>query len=474
MAENKVWERLLHHKAKVVKAVFLAFARQIPIIGNLVQAFQEVEKELDLRSIDDKMVMLARGIQIDENTARRIEESDASVLSEALGDGVQAVPHPQRAALEQLAAQVMSTQNRDDRKALVARASDNAMGWIAEVMTHTRSSFRRSLHERSGQEKLYLPGEVIAERFQVVELAGWGGMGTVYKVQDQLLGEWRAIKTIAEKLNADDKFRKRFLSEVKIATRLAHTNIVRVYDVGIGNGLLFLSMEWIEGRSLRQLLCQQGALEWAKAQELLTAVADAVSFAHNQGILHLDIKPENIVIGEQGVVKLVDFGLAQALGRDNLVQLSARAGTYGYMAPEQYEGGGLSTASDIFALGVLAYEMVTGQMPLGVFESPDRVAAGLPANAAQAIMAALHRNPAERPQSVADWRRGWLDAGGQVAPRRFLWLRAFSGLLLGGLIGMAIGFGERNPGLMLATTSVGAFVGLLIAGMRKSNGPRNG
>jgi tRNA A-37 threonylcarbamoyl transferase component Bud32 len=465
MAENKFWERLLRHKAKVVKAVLLAFARQLPVIGNVVEAFREVEKELDLRSIDNKMVLLARGIKLDENTARRIEEADETSLSEALAEGVQAVPHPQRAALEQLAGQLAKTQNHEERRELVARASDSAMTWMAEVVTQTRSSFRRSLHERRSQERLFKPGELIAERFQVLELAGWGGMGTVYKVQDQLLGEWRAIKTIAENLNSEEKFRKRFLGEVKIATRLAHPNIVRVYDVGISNGLLFLSMEWIEGQSLRQMLCEQGVLAWTRVHNILLATGEAVSFAHNQGILHLDIKPENIVIAEDGTVKLVDFGLAQALDRDNFVQLSARAGTYGYMAPEQYEGGGLSTASDIFALGVLAYEMVSGQIPLGVFESPSRMCGDIPPRATQAIMASLQRNPAERPQSVEEWRLGWLESPGKTKSRGFAWSRALFGLVTGGILGLLIGFSERNPGLMLATTAVGAFLGLIVASL---------
>ncbi len=219
------------------------------------------------------------------------------------------------------------------------------------------------------------PGTLIAGRYEVLSLLGSGGMGQVYRVVDrELHGETVALKLLHPQLSQDPSIFERFRNEVALARSLAHPNIVRTFDLGKApEGYYYLTMEYVEGKSLKEFIEQSGALPVQKASQILLQILDAVSYAHEKGIIHRDLKPANVIYFESGEVKLVDFGTARLLkSKLELTPTGHIIGTPYYMSPEQIRGEEVDVRTDLYALGIIGYELAMGKRP---FESDNYIAA---------------------------------------------------------------------------------------------------
>src|SRR5687767_3472088 len=205
----------------------------------------------------------------------------------------------------------------------------------------------------------FVPGQMFAGRYRVVGLLGRGGMGEVYRADDLKLGQPVALKFLPRDVAHDADRLERFLTEVRLSLRVTHPNVCRVFDIGQLDERHFLSMEFVDGEDLASLLRRIGRLPEDKAVEIARQLCAGLAAAHDEGVLHRDLKPANIMIDGRGRAKITDFGLAGATagisGRD------ARAGTPQYMAPEQVAGRELSERTDLYALGLVLYEIFTGK-----------------------------------------------------------------------------------------------------------------
>jgi eukaryotic-like serine/threonine-protein kinase len=200
-------------------------------------------------------------------------------------------------------------------------------------------------------------------RYHVLERIAAGGMGEVYRAQDAVLAREVAIKVLHRSLASDQGFVERFRREARAAATLNHPNIVAVYDWGAVDGIYYMVMEYVQGRSVRELLNADGRLAPAQAAEILRQTLAALEHAHARGIVHRDLKPENILITNDGVVKLTDLGLARAFADAKNTRAGAVTGTVQYLAPEQIRGEPADPRSDLYSLGIVAYELLTGDLP---------------------------------------------------------------------------------------------------------------
>lgn len=209
-------------------------------------------------------------------------------------------------------------------------------------------------------------GDVVLDRFEVLDLLGVGGMGVVYRARDRELGEPVALKMLRPELLSDQETRERFKTEIRLARRISHRNVVRTHDLGEFDGRYFVTMEMVEGVTLRELIDSKGALDEAACISIATQLARALDVAHAEGILHRDIKPQNVLLDSSGTAKVMDFGIARlADGSPGLTQTGVVLGTPAYMAPEQLLGEPLDARADLYSLGVLTYETLTGRTPFG-------------------------------------------------------------------------------------------------------------
>ena len=208
-----------------------------------------------------------------------------------------------------------------------------------------------------------LIGKVINERYELLEVVGSGGMATVYKAQDRLLNRFVSVKILKESLKYDSEITDKFSTEAKAAASLSHNNIVSVYDVGTSDGLNYIVMEFIDGETLKEYINRNKPIKWQTACEITIQIANALTAAHENGIIHRDIKPHNILITKDGTAKVADFGIAKAVSSDTVVAGGSALGSVHYISPEQARGGFVDTASDLYSLGVVLYEMLTGSLP---------------------------------------------------------------------------------------------------------------
>ena len=205
----------------------------------------------------------------------------------------------------------------------------------------------------------FTPGQILAERYRVVALAGRGGMGEVYRAEDLRLGQIVAMKFLPEKLSQDAAALSRFHAEVRNARQVSHPNVCRVFDIGEADGVLFLTMEYVDGEDLASVVRRIGRLSPDKATEIARQVCAGLAAAHERGVIHRDLKPANVMLDGTGKIRITDFGLAGIAA--DMHGEDARAGTPAYMAPEQLAGKEVTTKSDIYSLGLILYEILTGK-----------------------------------------------------------------------------------------------------------------
>lgn len=206
-------------------------------------------------------------------------------------------------------------------------------------------------------------GYKISDRYQIIKTIGEGGMANVYLAQDTILNRYVAVKVLRGDLADDEKFVRRFQREALSASKLSHPNIVEMYDVGEDNGNYYIVMEYIDGKTLKNLVKKRGALTLPEVIDIMTQLTSAIMCAHDSYIIHRDIKPQNVLILEDGRVKITDFGIAMALNSNELTQTNSVMGSVHYLPPEQANGSGSTIKSDIYSLGILMYELLTGKLP---------------------------------------------------------------------------------------------------------------
>ena len=264
-----------------------------------------------------------------------------------------------------------------------------------------------------------LEGSVIGNRYKILEKIGNGGMATVYKALDQILNRYVAVKVLREEFTTDEEFIKRFNTEAQSAARLTHPNIVSVYDVGQENNVYYIVMELIQGKTLKQIIEEDGFLSWKWAVNIAIQIASALEMAHKNKIIHRDIKPHNIMITEDGVAKVTDFGIAKAVSNSTITAFGTTLGSVHYFSPEHARGGYTDSKSDLYSLGVVMYEMVTGKVPFDADTpvsvalkhmqeapiEPIKINKNIPYAVNQIIMKAMKKDPNERYQNATEMIR---------------------------------------------------------------------
>ncbi len=206
-------------------------------------------------------------------------------------------------------------------------------------------------------------GQKINDRYEIIKTLGEGGMANVYLAKDVILDRNVAIKILRGDLAGDEKFVRRFQREALSASSLSHPNIVEMYDVGEDNGTYYIVMEYVPGMTLKQLIKKRGSLSLSEAIDIMLQITDGITDAHDSYIIHRDLKPQNILVKENGEIKITDFGIAMALNSTQLTQTNSVMGSVHYLPPEQASGKGATIKSDIYSMGILFYELLTGKLP---------------------------------------------------------------------------------------------------------------
>ena len=255
--------------------------------------------------------------------------------------------------------------------------------------------------------------ELLADRYRLDEQIAVGGMGQVWRATDTVLDRTVAVKTLKPEYVGDDEFRERFRAEARAAGGLSHPGIASVYDFGESPDGAWLVMELVDGEPLSTLLRRERTLPADRVLDVVAQTARALQAAHDGGVVHRDVKPGNLLVTPDGVVKVTDFGIASAAGAVPLTRTGQVVGTASYVSPEQARGAGAGPRSDLYSLGVVAYEALAGVRPFPgdhpvavvlahLQEPPPALPAGVPAPVAALVMALLAKDPADRPLSAAE------------------------------------------------------------------------
>ena len=261
-----------------------------------------------------------------------------------------------------------------------------------------------------------LEGKLLDNRYEIIEKIGSGGMATVYKAKCLVLKRYVAVKVLRDEFTTDEEFIKRFNVEAQAVASLTHPNIVSVYDVGHEGNLYYIVMELVKGKTLKEIIVEEGALGWKWSVKIAMQIASALETAHRNNIIHRDIKPHNIIITEEGVAKVTDFGIAKAVSNSTITAFGTTIGSVHYFSPEHARGGFTDARSDLYSLGVVMYEMITGKVP---FDSdtpvsvalkhmqedpiePIKIKPELPQSVNDIIMKAMRKDANERYQSATE------------------------------------------------------------------------
>jgi CheY-like chemotaxis protein/tRNA A-37 threonylcarbamoyl transferase component Bud32 len=258
-------------------------------------------------------------------------------------------------------------------------------------------------------------GQRFAGRYEVLGTIGQGGMGMVYRAKDLELEEEVAIKTLRPELVADETVLERFKTEIRLARRISHRNVVRIHDFGESAGVDFLTMEYVEGITVRELIDERGRLEISSTLALARQLASSLEVAHEQGVIHRDIKPQNLLVDGEGVLKVMDFGIARLTERSSgLTEVGLVVGTPSYMSPEQMLAEDIDARSDLYAAGVVLYECLTGRLPFDALtpvamiakvlsqtpEAPNTIQSDVPPALSSLVMQLLAKDKNERVQTA--------------------------------------------------------------------------
>ena len=261
-----------------------------------------------------------------------------------------------------------------------------------------------------------LIGKVLRDRYEIEELIGSGGMARVYKAKCRQLNRYVAIKVLREELKDDKEFVDKFKTEALSAASLTHPNIVSVFDSGEDEGIYYFVMEYVEGYTLKQYISRRGALEWREACNITIGICNAIEQAHKNNIVHRDIKPHNIMLNVDGVVKVTDFGIAKAVSSSTIVRGGNIIGSVHYFSPEQARGASSTFKSDIYSIGIVLYELLTGRVPFDANDpfnvakmqveqnpiEPKRLNENIPRSVNAVVLRALAKKPEERYNSVTE------------------------------------------------------------------------
>ena len=285
---------------------------------------------------------------------------------------------------------------------------------------------------------VFQPDQVVSGRYRVLRKIGGGGMADVYLCEDLTLGRRVALKVLLQRFLDDPKFVERFRREAKAAAGLNHPNLVSIYDWGEVDGTYFIVMEYVEGETLKDLVRRQGRLGGNEAVRISLQLLAALEFAHRTGIVHRDIKPQNVMLDRDGNVKVMDFGIARA-GDSGMTEVGSILGTAQYLAPEQARGQRVDERSDLYSVGIVLYEMLTGTVPFKgdsavtvalkhvneMAAEPAQLVPGMPYALNQIVLKAIAKDPGPalpdrravrpRPALRAGRRAG---GGGRLRPRR--------------------------------------------------------
>ena len=264
---------------------------------------------------------------------------------------------------------------------------------------------------------MILEGKILGNRYEIIEKVGNGGMATVYRAEDKVLKRNVAVKVLKDEFTTDEEFIKRFEIEAQSAARLTHPNIVSIYDVGSEDNLYYIVMELIRGKTLKEIIVEErGPLPWKWSVNVAIQIASALEMAHKNNIIHRDIKPHNIIITEDGIAKVTDFGIAKAVSNSTITAFGTTIGSVHYFSPEHARGGFTDAKSDLYSLGVVMYEMVTGRVPFDADtpvsvalkhmqeepEEPIELNPNLPSAVNRIIMKALKKDTTLRYQTATE------------------------------------------------------------------------
>ena len=376
-------------------APFAALRRWIVAAGVAALALAFALSYLTARSIARPVLALA-------DATRRVADGDYSAPPEVqTGDEIGALAESVRTMLIELR----------EKEALVALLRDPA---------RTGSLTPRSaavVQEEAVGAGIFTPGRVVLNRFEISGVLGSGGAGIVYKALDRELGEVVALKTMRpDAIDGEPNALERFRSEIRLARRISHRNVVRTYDIGEAGGVHFISMEYVTGTSLRDLIDREGRLPVPATFSIARQLCRALEVAHEEGIVHRDIKPQNLLLQPDGTLKVMDFGIARHVRRNTaLTEVGMVVGTPDYMAPEQLMGEAVDGRADLYATGVVLYECLTGTLPFAadsplamiglklnaVVVPPHERATGIPVRLSELVSRLLARDPSARPSSAA-------------------------------------------------------------------------
>ncbi len=305
-----------------------------------------------------------------------------------------------------------------DAMADQVRARENRLRDQVDALRREIEEAKQKKREAVPREMANLPsGELFAGRYEILEEVGRGGMGMVYRAFDRDLGEQVAVKTLRSELLVDPNLIERFKSEIRLARHISDKHVVRTHDFGEWDGICYLTMEYVEGITVRELLDTQGRLGVAPTMAIASQLAHSLSVAHEQGVIHRDIKPQNLLLDQAGVLKVMDFGIARlAEGPSSLTEVGMVVGTPDYMSPEQMLGEQVTERSDLYSVGVVLFECLTGRLPFLASSTVALIAKSLreappdpaslnpevPPNLGALVLRLLAKDPGERPATARE------------------------------------------------------------------------
>lgn len=368
---------------------------------------EELDQRADIYSLGVTLYhMLTGRLPFTSNTPQGFMYKHLNENARPLSSHVDCGPFP--AELDHFVAKAMA-KLRQNRHA--------SMKEVIYHLDHIESSLTPTIHASGwSAPALPTPGSFFANRYLIEKRIGEGGMGTVFKATDQMLDISVAIKALNRELVSNETNLSRLKREVILARKVGHPNVCRLYDIGEAGGVHYVSMEFVEGQTLSEILHSQGSLPEQQAIAIMRQVLNALSAAHGAGIIHRDLKPQNIMIERSGRAVMMDFGISFSAEAGHLTQTGMMVGTPRYMAPEQFKEQGSDHRADLYSAGIILYEMVTGRAPFDARTPASMMYAHLntlPPRPSQfchvspglesIILKALEKNPSKRFQNTQEF-----------------------------------------------------------------------